>query len=1123
MVVVSPAAQTVETITNLPRDERTRAVDDDGVPVAAGGASDGEKQASIAAQAVEAGGDYGGGGGFLGLGLSQVECGGGGAGGEEGGEEGGRNVGTGDVDEVEEVDVVEGEEFLMTQVSVVAEEQNGEREFGMFAERDWPGLGIEEEIEARDGRRWARARDRGSGKRLREDEEEDEGSVVVLSDDDESKDDDDESNDGDEADEKDEVAGEDWEVRSPSCSPPESPARGGEEELQAVVGARVRARRRTSVIVLDDFDFGEVEEVDVAEVEEKEAENGDAVEVFEDENVVEVDCGPESSGARAGGEEGSVVADIGLEGLRTVYHVRSFDLVVDSVLTRYEGILRQPEVDLVRTYRSLKPCTRSLFVRLYRRVPAWHGVQSLAERYNGDWDVGADRKIAEMVEECVRCGLLATTKIQRSQRVVEEVLRSLTIERLKDLCRFIIDGKALMRKGRDMIVAGLLRVLRGTGEAVVEAGGRSKKRGDAADRGRLKKRMRQTTINGSDPKERLFQKIMQEERVAIPPFVRASLRRVNFLFFFDDNDGGESPWVMLADVGRVRFANYKCVRTRDVFESGMAYSDYESARGLELGVEGAVNRNDWECALSLGAQAEVAILEFARLRGLSLNANRRTNSSQTSSAGRDAGVMSSLYISQRVPASRVRGPEHAAETERALAHPFYRRFSTPVKYARACWRSVRALEAEKEYITAVSRIKLLLATELLPAHTGRMLDRLSVDLNHLGLFQQALDLISSSLSSSEFLLHRGEVAGLARRGAAIHKKIRTPIELDAVPDTVKTKVARKRAADEAVSNSIPRLIGSTLRKLRTSVPVRMLRGKALPSKVLPPARGRNAQSLSGDSVDKGELPKGDSGRLVGVKSRFVGLACDSLDVSVEELGLEWYAAHKGWSGAHSEGSALRFIWCLLLWDSIYAPVADVFQSPYQDKPWDLYTEVFYTSRRTLIDARLAEIRAWSPTDVAAFVTKSYNDEAHHKVLCVGGAWDTFSAEDLSCIGAGLGGRALAHISRLLCTDYKYWSGGLPDLVLWRWASRNKEDSAGIGGESLKPLAKLVEVKSQRDVLSTKQRAWLSELLDVNVDCEVFKVVEKETTRNSESLLDSELDAMQLRRLDIEDVGGADEE
>ena len=65
---------------------------------------------------------------------------------------------------------------------------------------------------------------------------------------------------------------------------------------------------------------------------------------------------------------------------------------------------------------------------------------------------------------------------------------------------------------------------------------------------------------------------------------------------------------------------------------------------------------------------------------------------------------------------------------------------------------------------------------------------------------------------------------------------------------------------------------------------------------------------------------------VGIKSRFVGYD-DSTACSVESLVLQHLSQQDAgsWAGWHCEGSPVRGLWALLMWDIIFADVPDVFQ------------------------------------------------------------------------------------------------------------------------------------------------------------------------------------------------------
>jgi hypothetical protein len=54
-----------------------------------------------------------------------------------------------------------------------------------------------------------------------------------------------------------------------------------------------------------------------------------------------------------------------------------------------------------------------------------------------------------------------------------------------------------------------------------------------------------------------------------------------------------------------------------------------------------------------------------------------------------------------------------------------------------------------------------------------------------------------------------------------------------------------------------------------------------------------------------------------------------------------------WIGWHSEGSILRSLYAMLMWDELFeVNVDDVFQTKYQEAPLDLYADcgLFYSNR-----------------------------------------------------------------------------------------------------------------------------------------------------------------------------------
>ncbi|CAM8914894.1 unnamed protein product [Rhodiola kirilowii] len=217
----------------------------------------------------------------------------------------------------------------------------------------------------------------------------------------------------------------------------------------------------------------------------------------------------------------------------------------------------------------------------------------------------------------------------------------------------------------------------------------------------------------------------------------------------------------------------------------------------------------------------------------------------------------------------------------------------------------------------------------------------------------------------------------------------------------------------------------------------------------------------------------------GMKSRFYGN--DGEQCGVEELALQYYAGVEGgeWKGVHSESGIWLTIFGLLMWDIIFADVPNVFRSRFQTAPLDLDTDSFYLSRKDNIESHLQKIQAGMAEEI---LISSW--QCNEGTSCKGVNWDRHSLSDLRAVVTCIGGSCLASLCRHLAQDYRSWSSGMPDLLLWRF-------HGDYTGE-----AKLVEVKGPRDRLSEQQHAWLLFLMDCGFNTEVCKVGHKDLRSKS---------------------------
>ncbi|OMO71084.1 putative Zinc finger, Rad18-type [Corchorus capsularis] len=207
----------------------------------------------------------------------------------------------------------------------------------------------------------------------------------------------------------------------------------------------------------------------------------------------------------------------------------------------------------------------------------------------------------------------------------------------------------------------------------------------------------------------------------------------------------------------------------------------------------------------------------------------------------------------------------------------------------------------------------------------------------------------------------------------------------------------------------------------------------------------------------------------GRKSRFYGE--DGEQCGVEQLALQYYAAEGGgWQGVHTESGIWLTIFGLIMWNILFSDVPNVFRTRFQTAPLDLETDHFYLARKSLIESHLQKVHDGLAEEI---LITSW--ELHLGTACRGVNWDRHSLSDLRAAVSCIGGPCLSSLCRHLAQDYRSWSSGMPDLLLWRFHGDYK-------GE-----AKLVEVKGPRDQLSEQQRAWLLLLMDCGFNAEVCKV------------------------------------
>ncbi|KZC05801.1 Fanconi-associated nuclease 1 [Dufourea novaeangliae] len=193
--------------------------------------------------------------------------------------------------------------------------------------------------------------------------------------------------------------------------------------------------------------------------------------------------------------------------------------------------------------------------------------------------------------------------------------------------------------------------------------------------------------------------------------------------------------------------------------------------------------------------------------------------------------------------------------------------------------------------------------------------------------------------------------------------------------------------------------------------------------------------------------------------------------SVEAFALYYYTENGFSNGLHCEGNLPILLFSTLFWEELYnEDIPGAFMTPYQDAPFDLYTEHFYENRKDTIDTKLQIISTVDAEYFSCFMEESYKTRSHYRSLMPSNflKQNSHMKEIVYCLGV----EGVVGICKRMLDNFKLWKAGFPDLIVWNYTTRQH---------------KIVEVKGPRDVLSTKQRLWLEYLNELGLNTEVCLV------------------------------------
>jgi hypothetical protein len=441
-------------------------------------------------------------------------------------------------------------------------------------------------------------------------------------------------------------------------------------------------------------------------------------------------------------------------------------------------------------------------------------------------------------------------------------------------------------------------------------------------------------------------------------------------------------------------------------------------------------------------------------------------------------------------------------------HPWLHQMCAGALFTTIIWECVDWCERSKLYGHTIPLLVQLLGTPYTPHRTGRWWGRLCLNLSHLGCAASAKAAVEAAVADTR--VRAGERVALCQRYRRLHKQQDKKECMD-VEDGMDVF---------PVECPMPNIAPAALIRFHAFTPTTTV----ISSKLMNKEIGVKSRFLAAADSDNDEAV-GDSPLLseptlvvdltesqeqtwVNVSSSLLIAisanpeqheAPSSLRVSVEEVALKHYKDTGGWEGLHCEGSPLRALFALLMWDVIFdSSGSDTFATVWQDGPLHLDTFGALQQYNGRVRTRLHCIAAMTVEGIIHEVACTYR--ACYGMVCRGIGWQNTPLPLLQLIAAALGGHRLAGLCDAFATNYKQLSSGMPDLLLWRVCSRKSERNPyewldGIGQFQLPQDAQadvmLIEVKGPRDTLSEKQIYWLEVFQLMGVKSGVLKIHETE--------------------------------
>ena len=453
--------------------------------------------------------------------------------------------------------------------------------------------------------------------------------------------------------------------------------------------------------------------------------------------------------------------------------------------------------------------------------------------------------------------------------------------------------------------------------------------------------------------------------------------------------------------------------------------------------------------------------------------------SAAASSGAASSSLSLTDLLPEVPLSSFRplSPSHR-DADRFFdagvrgSHAFARPFRAASVYAECAHYGARVLEREKRFTQANALYCKLLSMPFDAERRGAWWNRLALNLEtHLKDRRSAYAVCRLALADPS--VRTGDLHELSVRTRRLWKhkdggNARRPCpvpHVDALPD-----FGRVRAVKDMAQQGKADAAGTKGKKGKAGLKGTDAAAAATGDSSSSPAS--RVASLLDDSGYVSVLTP-DGVRLTTIMANPLGAGssgehsiffdASNASVRVEDLALSYYARQEfgSYVGRKDEGTVFRALFALLMFDVIFSDdVPDVFHTQYHDAPLDLGCASFYTSRAPQIEATLDSIRCCA--DLTALVHAAWVE--HHRFRVRGLNWHStdLSMQELGEIAECMGGPTIAFVLDTMAHDYAGWSGGLPDLCLWRPGCKPASGGAGLESSTKEKIIEVNLISSDDD-------------------------------------------------------------